>query len=122
MEMCAEGFGVRRRRWVEFSRRVPGTSPILPAMAMVSKALLLPALVAASRVPLRPLRPLRAPARMMAATSGEMCEGGIQMQGVNVQASTLRDMMLTDSRGAAARVGDRVGNGRSVVVFMRHLG
>jgi hypothetical protein len=34
----------------------------------------------------------------------------------------LRDAVLTNARGEAVRLGDSMGNGRSVVVFLRHMG
>lgn len=37
-------------------------------------------------------------------------------------ASAFRDCMVTDVNGEAVKLGDKMGDGKSVVVFLRHLG
>jgi len=39
-----------------------------------------------------------------------------------VTAETLRSAILTDAKGGSIRLGDKMGKGTSIVVFLRHLG
>jgi len=46
----------------------------------------------------------------------------VMMNDVMVTADTLRSMDLADSTGARRVSGEILGDGKSVVIFLRHLG
>lgn len=55
----------------------------------------------------------------------EECElppPGVMVNDVMVSAETLRTMDLADSDGLRRKSGEFLGGGKSVVVFLRHLG
>jgi hypothetical protein len=46
----------------------------------------------------------------------------VEINGKVISATLLKSLQLTNADGKKAKVGDLTGNGKSVVVFLRHLG
>jgi len=72
---------------------------------------------------------VRAPSSLfMTAVVDEDCgcdtpAGGVMVAGRSVTAQSLRDMSLVDAEGRRMSAGDLIGReGKSVVIFLRHLG
>eukprot|EP00965_Chrysotila_dentata_P196938 6177898-Pleurochrysis_carterae.AAC.3 len=69
----------------------------------------------------------RSPFLPMMASSIEDCGCGtaadpLFVNGISVTADKLRSLTLVNSKGERVTVGSQIGDGKSVVVFLRHLG
>lgn len=52
----------------------------------------------------------------------DVAEAGVVMNDVLVTGATLRSTELFDARGEQRSVGSVIGDGKAVVIFLRHLG
>jgi len=62
------------------------------------------------------------PSALWSATTEESPCATPDIIPASVTAKTLRSAILTDADGELVRLGDRMGEGTAIVVFLRHLG
>ena len=74
-----------------------------------------------TRVLVAPVRAAAAPAGAAAETC-DLAEGAALVDGKSIRASAFRELAVMNPAGETVRLGDALGDDRSVLVLLRHLG